>query len=356
MDTNTPCPALATLDAPPALASVQRIVDGFKDFQVLRAGFTSGIFDWLAAHEPAAKAAIAEGTGLRGAHLGGFLQALEDLGLLARRDGGYALAPGMEAVLRADSRGYQAPALDRVLDPAGGWADLGRFLSARWVPSVPPVASPQHHPMLPEALHLAERLAARDAFTRARTLLCFDGGDGLLAVALCQRLPTLDATVVVAPGTATRAEATIAACGLAGRCRVVSGTPLEAPPRDECKGFDCAVLFHSLYPVRKDMARALEAIAGCLAPGGELCSAHWFCLEACETAPGGLRDLDRAVLLDHHPLCHVESFGERFIAAGLTYLGREEIDGPYGHLKLHFAAAAQERQAAASLCVRDGCC
>lgn len=334
METVTSKIDLATLDAPPALASVQRIVDGFKDFQVLRAGFASGIFDWLAAHGPAAKSAIAEGTGLRGAHLGGFLQALEDLGLLARRDGGYALAPGMDAVLRADSRWCQAPALDRLLDPAGGWADLGRFLSANWVQSALPASSVERHPLLQEARRLAERLATRDAFANARSLLCFDDADGLLAAALCRRLPQLAATVVVPPEGLRRAEETLAAAGVAGRCRLLVGTPLDA---DDGERFDAAVLFHALYPVRKSTVDALTTVAGRLAAGGELCCAHWFCLEACETAPGGLRDLDKAVLTDSHPLCHVEQFDERLQEARLVDVHREDLTGDYGNVKTFFA-------------------
>lgn len=337
METVTSKIDLATLDAPPALASVQRIVDGFKDFQVLRAGFVSGIFDWLATHGPAAKSAIAEGTGLRGAHLGGFLQALEDLGLLARCEGGYALAPGMDTVLRADSRWCQAPTVAHLLDPTGGWADLGRFLSADWIQTALPAPAVERHPLLNEACRLADRVATRDAFADARTLLCFDGADGLLAAALCQRLPQLMATVVVPPAGLRRAEETLAACGVAERCRLLAGSALDV---DDGERFDAALLFHALYPVRKSMGDALAAVAARLAPGGELCSAHWFCLEACETAPGGLRDLDRAVLTDSHPLCHVETFGERFVAAGLGDEGREDIDGPCGHLKLHFASRA----------------
>ena len=82
---------LASLTAPPALATVRGIVNGFKEFQVLLAGYGSGLFDWLAEHGPAEKAAIGTALNLRGAHLSAFLQTLEDLGLLAREGAAYAL-------------------------------------------------------------------------------------------------------------------------------------------------------------------------------------------------------------------------------------------------------------------------
>lgn len=358
MDMATTKVELAALEPPPAVAALRRITDGFKAFQVLRAGFDCGLFDWLAAHGPAERPAIAEALKLRGAHLAGFLQALEDLGLVTRKGTLYGLAPGMGEALLADSPWYQGAVIGNLTRPENGWSDFSRFMSADRAAAPAVLSMPvRQHPFLDEARALALRLAAREdtkgGGNPPRRLLCFDGGGGLAAAATCRALPLWQATVVVPAEAVEGARARADDLGLGGRCRVEAGTPLDFAADG---AFDRVVLFHALYPVRKDMAQALEAVAGHLAPGGELCSAHWFCLEACETAPGGLRDLDRAVLLDHHPLCHVESFGERFVAAGLSYAGREEIDGPYGHLKLHFATRGQASRAAASACARDcGC-
>lgn len=337
MDMATTKIDLAALETPPAVAAIRGIADGFKAFQALRSGFASGLFDWLDHNGPAEKSAIASALKLRGAHLGGFLQTIEDMGLLARQDGRYALAPSMRATLVTESSWCQATAIDGLLDQSCGWSNLGYFLAESWqarhVTAAPPVTL---HPFLGEARRLAAALAERGTIAAANTLLCFDGGDGLLAAALCQCLPRLQATVVVMPEARARTEAILAACGVAERCRVAAGTPLDPPPREICKGFDCAVLFHSLYPVRKHTVDALAAVAASLARGGELCSAHWFCLEACETAPGGLRDLDKAVLTDSHPLCHVEQFCQRLEEAGLVDTARADLAGEYGNTKLHF--------------------
>lgn len=336
---------LTTLEAPPALAAIRHIGDGFKNFQALRAGFDSGLFDWLEQYGPAEKSAIAVALKLRGAHLGAFLQTLEDLGLLARENGAYRLAPGMKEVLCAASSWCQADVLDDLLAPSCGWSDMMRFMSESWMPTVAPISSIERHPFLSEARRLAAHLAARHAARPdnrpVHSLLCFDGGDGLLAAALCQYFPEARVTLVVMPDAMLRTQIIIEACGLTGRCHVLPGTPLDPPPREECKGFDYAVLFHSLYPVRKNTADALAAVAACLARGGELCSAHWFCLEACETAPGGLRDLDKAVLTDSHPLCHVEHFCQRLEEAGLVSAERGDLAGEYGNTKLHFARRSE---------------
>ncbi|THF62589.1 hypothetical protein [Pseudothauera rhizosphaerae] len=341
MDTNASPIDLAGLDAPPAARAIHRIVDGFKSFQALRAGFASGLFDWLDRHGPAEKSAISAATGLRGAHLGGFLQALEDLGLLASRHGTYTLAPDLRSVLVSSSPWCRAAEIEALLQPARGWPDLHAFLTEEGGPAPTPEAAAMPpaialHPFLSEALRLADTLAARwrRNGTTPRRLLCFDAGDGLAAAALCQTLPDLDAAVVVAPAAVARTRAVLDACGLAGRTAVHAGSPLEPPASGT---YDYVLLFHALYPVRKSTADALAATAARLAPGGGLCAAHWFCLEACETAPGGLRDLDKAVLTDSHPLCHLEQFSQRLENAGLVDTGYSDLPGEYGNTKLHFA-------------------
>lgn len=328
------------LEAPPAVATVRCIGDGFKAFQTLRAAYRTGLFDWLQRYGPAEKADIGAALDLRGAHLGAFLQTLEDLGLLARQDGAWVLAPGMDAALCTISPWCQARELHALTQPGNGWSDLQLFLSEAWKPAVQATTprSLTMHPFLDEARALAAHLATRRAWdgdpAARRALLCFDGSEGLLAATLCQRYPGLHATVVVAPGMQHNAEEIVVTCGVSARCRVMAGTPLDVPVDGT---FDHVVLFHSLYPVRRATTDALRAAGGWLAPGGELCCAHWFCLEACETAPGGLRDLDKAVLTDSHPMCHVERYCERLVGIGLVDAEREDLAGRYGNTKLHFA-------------------
>lgn len=350
MDMACDKPALSTLEAPPSIAAVRRIGDGFKAFQALRAGYDSGLFDWLERHGPLEKPAIAAALRLRSAHLGGFLQALEDLGLLARQNNAYSLAPGMSEVLCSASPWCQAEALDDLLAPSCGWSDLKGFLSEGWTATArSEPLSLALHPFLGEARRLAAYLAARWDNSSRRLLLFFDGSDGLATSAMCQSQPGLSATVVVLPEAIGRTQALIDACGLSQRCHVIAGTPLDPPAKVT---YDRVVLFHSLYPVRKHLADALAAAAACVTPGGELCCAHWFCPEACETAPGGLRDLDKAVLTDSHPLCHVEQFCQRLEEAGLIGAERDDLAGEYGNTKLHFASRARDYTA----CARERGC
>ena len=327
----------------PGLAKIRRINDGFKAFQVLRTGFRSGLFDWLQRHGPAERPLIAAALDLRGAHLAGYLQALEDLGLVLRQDGAYRIAPGMEAVLCSSSPWCQAAVVDDLCASSNGWSSLDRFMSVGWMAAPPSPLPSAQHPFAGEAERLAAHLARRLEDKPVRDMLCFDGGDGLFAAAACRHFPEARITAVVPPEALERAAGILAETGAGDRCRVLPGMPLE-PPVGE--GMDVAVLFHALYPLRRTTNHALAAVADRLAPGGALYCAHWFCLEACETAPGGLRDLDKAVLTDHHPMCHVETFCERFGSIGLVDAGRDDLAGEYGTVKLHFASRPQSAKEA----------
>lgn len=336
---------LANPGMPTTLQNIRQIIDGFKNFQALRAGLDSGLFDWLEQHGPAEKSVISADLRLRGAHLSAFLQTLEDLGLLVRQNNAYSLAPMMNSVLCKTGTWFQGEMLGGLLAPTCGWSDMTHFMSEKWkqtATSLPPLS---FHPFLGEATLLASHLAEKWRKRAPHSLLCFDSGDGLLTAALCHHFPEARITLVAMPDALPRAEAMLTAHGLNGHCQALPGTPLDPPVLEE---FDCAVLYHSLYTVRKSVDIALTAVADSLARDGELCSAHWFCLEACESAPGGLRDLDKAVLIDSHPLCHVETFGERMAPAGMSYEGREDIAGPYGNLKLHFAMRARTGAASSS--------
>lgn len=331
---------LKALQEPAGAAAVRRIVDGYKAHQVLRAGYDNGLFDWLAENGPAEKAAIGAALGLRGAHLGAFLQALEDLGLLVHHGALFELAEGMAPVLGSASPWCQAEWLETLRSPTHGWSDMGHFMNEGWQQQAPePWSSVALHPYLPEVQALSALLAQRTrpscGSAAASSLLCFDGSDGLLAAALCQADPSLQATVVVAADALARAEVLLDDCGVADRCHLLAGTPLDAAVVGPAHGR--VVLFHSLYPVRKNVSDALAVAAACVAPGGELCCAHWFCLEACESAPGGVRDLDKAVLTNSHPLCGVEKFPQRLLDVGLVDVQRQDLPGRYGNTKLSFA-------------------
>lgn len=333
---------IASLVAPVETAAVARVIDGYKNYQALRAGYRSGLFDWLQQQsEGVERSAIAESLNLRGAHLGAFLQSLQDLGLLEREGTRYRLATGMERVLCADSLWCQADTLADLEKANNGWADLQRFMAQDWTQKGDSTAAPERAPFLGEVRRLIDCLGQRKDSSRtlmnAQSLVCFDGSGGLLGAALGQRFPHLDITIVVPEGQLADTAVRLRELGFLNTKKrsIVTGTLLEMPAA--MPAFDYAIVFHGLYPVRKSTDTALAELSALLEPGAETCLAHWFCLEACETAPGGLRDLDKAVLTDSHPLCGIERFGQRLQQAGLDFTERLDASGEYGNTKLHFA-------------------
>lgn len=326
-------------ESSPAIETVRQLNDGFKAFQVLHAGFRNGLFDWLENNGPADKATIATALNLRGAHLGGYLQALEDSGLLVQEEAAYSLAPGMNEVLCSSSPECQADVVEELLRPSGGWASLDRFLSSGWEPQSTRAPATRRHPFAGEADRLVTHLAARYQDRHIHSILCFDGGDGVFAAAACHHFPEATVTVVADADQLPSLQEMLSAENVSHRCEIIVGTALDLPPGEPV---DLAVLFHALYPIRRSTDEALARIIARLAPDGELFSAHWFCLEACATAPGGLRDLDKAVLTDSHPMCQVETFCQRLENLGLIDADREELNGEYGATTLHFARNPRE--------------
>ncbi len=329
------------MEISPAVKRFQHIFDGYKVSSVLQAGFSSHLFDWLAKNGPADKSEISTALKLRGAHLGAFLQALEDLGCVKSTAAGYVLEPDAYDALVSDSPWCQEPVLEQLLESNSRWSRLADFMTeeAHELPRSPQSlwygGSFRQHPMFEEVCQTLACLLLEPGIGAIRSVVCFDGCDGLASAMIKRRLPDVEVTAVVAENALQSARNIVEQLGVEQDVRILTGSPLDSP--QSASSYDQAVLCHSLYPVRKTTAAALASVARWIAPGGGFFAAHWFCLEACATSPGGLHDLDKAIITDSHPLCHVEHFCERLEQAGLGDCRKEDMVGPYGMTKLHFA-------------------
>jgi SAM-dependent methyltransferase len=102
----------------------------------------------------------------------------------------------------------------------------------------------------------------------SRTLLDIGGGHGGYSAALCERYPTLTATVLDLPGSTAIGRELIAADGLADRVTFTDG---DATTAELGTGYDavlCFNLVHHLAPA--DAAALFGKIAAALRPGGIL--------------------------------------------------------------------------------------
>ena len=103
---------------------------------------------------------------------------------------------------------------------------------------------------------------------RPRTLLDIGGGHGGYSAALCERHPTLHATVLDLPGSAAIGRELIAAAGLADRVSFREG---DATTADLDRGYDTVLCFNLVHHLAPDEAAALfRRIGDAINPGGTL--------------------------------------------------------------------------------------
>jgi SAM-dependent methyltransferase len=99
-------------------------------------------------------------------------------------------------------------------------------------------------------------------------LLDIGGGHGGYAAALCERHPTLRATVLDLPGSAAVGRELIAAAGLSDRVGFRDG---DATTADLGDGYDAVLCFNLVHHLPPDAAAALfRRIGAALKPGGTL--------------------------------------------------------------------------------------
>lgn len=333
--------ASEAMPAPPAgMPALESLIDGHKAFQILRSALSLGLFEHLDAHGPLPRPEIAQALELRGAHLSAWLQALCDIGCLRQdADNRYALDPRARPLLLRDSPWYVGEYLEALTQPGGRWAGLDDFMHETRHGSLAPLTTRRvpalQHPLRADAWALADWLAAHLQDKPTGRVLCCDASDGLLSARLVLALSVRRALVRVPETAVSRTRANLAWFGVADRCRVEPDGPAASPGIDD--PWDMAILFHSQYARRRTLSDDLSALAERMAPGGLVCSAHWFCAPACAPAEGGLGQVDQAILTDSHPLCHVEKFCARLEEAGLVQARQDTLQGRYGPTLLHYA-------------------
>jgi len=135
----------STLDAmitpPPALQDLKRVMQGYKNFQVLKSAMECGLFDWLDAHGPAHKADLVAALGLRGMHSGAWLPCLVELGCLDTQDGQYALNASWRDLLRSEGAWSATARVQDMAQAGGRWSALADFMREDRHTAVRPPAS-----------------------------------------------------------------------------------------------------------------------------------------------------------------------------------------------------------------------
>lgn len=236
----------------------------------------------LLADGPRSLAEIAAALRVDGLAAHRFLHACAELGLLVRTGDGFGNAPETQRYLVRGTPSFLGDALEHHERTAASraWSRLDRRLRAwraggtrrRLVKEsepTPEAAAGQHR----LALLAGDALADAVDFSRHRRVLDLGGGTGGMSIALCRRVPTLEAIVFELPAVARRARAEAQASGV-GRVEVHEGDFLTAPFPPGC---DAVLLANVLSMLDADANRALLArVFEYLPPGGLVVLSGWM--------------------------------------------------------------------------------
>jgi len=237
-------------DTPPG-ERLRDLLDGYRVTQAISAAVTLGVPDGLAG-DGRTVAALAGATGTRPGPLLRLLRALAGLGLVAAVPGGdgdgdavFRLTP-LGELLRSDVPGSLAGWAAFVGRPYHweAWGDLARSVrtgetafDARhgenvwtWRARDPEESRGFDRAMGTIAAAVSVRLAERYDFGRFATVADVGGGDGTLLAAVLARHPGVRGVLLDLPHVVAAAPTTLAAAGVADRCRVVAGSFFDGVP------------------------------------------------------------------------------------------------------------------------------
>lgn len=246
-------------------------------FKAVQTALELDLFEALDREAPRAAEALAEELGLDPVALAALLEALEPLGYVERRGGGWHNAPMTERWLLARSETPLGELFHYFDDMLQRWRDLGPTLRAgratertrSWLRDDPRRAALHHRAMRATARLLLPELLRRVTLPAgARTLLDLGGSHGLYAAAFCRRYPELSAVVLDRPEAEAVARQTIADEGLGERVRFRVGDMTEDPLPGPG---DVVLLFNVLRVLPAEgVQRLLARVRQVLSPEGTL--------------------------------------------------------------------------------------
>lgn len=342
-------PEISDIAVGEEISAIDRIVDGYKTYQVLRAALDRGLFDWLDEHGPATREEIGSALSINGMFTRSLFQTLTDLGLLVQKDDRFANSSTAGRLLVKRSAAYQGDWILNASDEQGPWSHLEETLALTAPKNTGFSAGPG-----PQFLRaLAERtlrgevqdvtriLAEWHGFDSATKLLDVGGGHGLYAIAACQKNPRLRAVVFDKPHVIGITEEFIRAYGMEDRITVRGGDIVTDDPGS---GYDIVMISHLLYKFRADLPAIFGKVAAGLRPGGLFVSNHWFCGPVCGEGSAGISELDRSIHSYGHPLCHPEDFASGMFSKGLVVTRKTTARSNFGQSHVHVAEKVPEHK------------
>jgi len=254
--------------------AVLRMASGYREACVLGAAAELDVFGLLA-DEPMAADAVAARLEADSRATAVLLDAVAAIGLLDKRDGVYACAPGAADVLTASGSRSALAMTHHLTNCLRSWAQLARVVKtgvpADRVPSIRGEAGDRAAfigGMDDLSRSLAPGLVAELGPPRFRHLLDVGGASGTWTIAFLKAVPEATATLFDLPPVIPMAERRLAEAGVAGRVTLVAGD-YEADPLPP--GADLAWVSAIVHQNSMAENRALLGkVYAALAPGGRI--------------------------------------------------------------------------------------
>lgn len=335
-------PKICDITVGEEISAIDRIVDGYKTYQVLRAALSLGLFDWLDEHGPVPREEIGRALSINGMFTRSFFQTLAELGLLWQKDECFANTDMASRLLVKRSAAYQGNWILNASDMGGKWSHIEDTLAQTAPkntgfsdgPGPQFLSALAERTLRGEVQDVTKILAAWEGFGSAKKLLDLGGGHGLYAIAACQQNPGLHAVVFDKPHVIELTREFIRAYGMEDRITVRGGDIVTDDPGS---GYDIVIISHLLYKFRADLPAIFGKVAACLKSKGLLISNHWFCGPVCGEGLAGICELDRSIHSYGHPLCHPEDFASGMFSKGLVVTKRTTVRSNFGQSQVHVA-------------------
>jgi hypothetical protein len=323
------------LPQPPTAEEFQQAYDQLHEIEwrfgqltALYAAADTGLLAHLATEAEVAAGDAAEALGLHPVATTKLLRAVTALGLLEGDGERFTMRPGFRPLFDPDSESNHAAGLRHLFMLSKAWAEHLPSLvrTGDWPrpPRTPEMAEKFVRAMRALAVGIIPRLDAALDLARHRTLLDVGGALGTYAIALCERHPSLGATVLDTPAVAPLAEKEIVAHGLADRVKAIGGDYL-AP---DYPAADVVLLANVIHQENRENAeKMIHHAAAAATPGtGEVVVVDYRLEDdRCSPALGALFAINMRLSGDTYT---AGDFRGWMSDAGLTHVQRKDIS-PY---------------------------
>lgn len=318
---------------------IQNLLYGHYRLHIVSAAIDLGIFEWLEGRK-STREELNTHFELDGQFTGSFFQSLVDLELLTLEEENFKNSSLASKFFISNSPYYLGDLVLHTLQEDEKWRHLTKVLKSETYPQ-PPLNDLYLNARLQFALYeqidIIHKIKQWKGYKNATSILDVSNPAGIFAFSLCAENPFLKGEVIAPIEQTEDVEKYIKDHKLELNVIRKNKTLQEFLDGEVETKYDIVIFSHALYPHRRELLPTYRKLHDHMNSGGLVISNHWFCSPGCGGANQGLNDLNKAVSIGGHPLCHVERYKTFFTEAGFTLLDESVITSMCGDSSFHMA-------------------